>query len=86
MKKLFYQNTHWATEIIFVFSGALTGIASQMQWFTNRWDPFISSFNDFAMAGYWDKEQMTLRLFISPFVMVFFFYGLNKLIRWCFLF
>ena len=83
MKKLFYQNTHWATEIIFVFSGALTGIASQMQWFTNRWDPFISSFNDFAMAGYWDKEQMTLRLFISPFVMVFFFYGLNKLIRWC---
>lgn len=83
MKKLFYQNTRWATEIIFIFSGVLTGIASQMQWFTNRWDPFISSFIDFAMAGNWEKDQMTLRLIISPFVMVFFFYTLNKLIRWC---
>ena len=83
MKKIFNQKTHWATEIVFLLSGALTGIASQMQWFTNRWDPFLSSFNDFAMAGNWDKEQMTLRLFVSPFVMVFFFYVLNKLIRWC---
>ncbi len=82
MKKLFTHNNSLITEFIFILSGIVTGIASQMQWFTNRWDPYTSSFFDFANSIYWDKYQMTTRLFASPIVMVLFFYILNKLIRW----
>ena len=68
-------------EIIFILSGLSTGVAVQLQWFTMRWNPYKASLYDFAVNGGWQNHQMTIRLIVSPILVVFVFYLINKLTR-----
>ena len=65
------RTNSWLNEIIFIFCGLATGIASQFQWFSNsKWNPLSSSLLDFAESGGWQHYNMTNRLVFASILSV----------------
>lgn len=72
-------------EFFFILSAVFTGIAMQMAWFSNDWNPILQSFREVVFSDKWMLRQMPLRLIVTPIVLTVFFYllraGLRALIR-----
>lgn len=71
-------------EFFFILAAIFTGVSVQMAWFTSGWNPALQTLAEAVAGESWRSQQMPLRLWVTPLVLVGFFYlmraGFRKLV------